>query len=165
MRLNLLIEEKSVSAWSFFHVLITRSQKKVVRIFRYLISWTTCTYGLCHCRAAYVIVFPLSCRLQYCPIFYLNPYFLFLQLLQQTSAFCCQLKTFLFQSAFWHRENWWLLCDLTLPFGMLNKYLCYQLLLKWLCYSWLQGPFIGLSTIFGLCWPWSILSSSIACDT
>jgi len=34
MRLNLLSEEKSVSAGSLFHVLITRSQKKVVRIFR-----------------------------------------------------------------------------------------------------------------------------------
>jgi len=33
MRLNLLSEEKSVSAGSLFHVLITRSQKKVVRIF------------------------------------------------------------------------------------------------------------------------------------
>jgi len=34
MRLNLLSEEKSVSAGSLFHILITRSQKKVVRIFR-----------------------------------------------------------------------------------------------------------------------------------
>ena len=34
MRLNLLSEEKSVSVGSLFHVLITRSQKKVVRIFR-----------------------------------------------------------------------------------------------------------------------------------
>jgi len=34
MRLNLLSQEKSVSAGSLFHVLITRSQKKVVRIFR-----------------------------------------------------------------------------------------------------------------------------------
>ena len=33
MRLNLLSEEKSVSAGSLFHVLITCSQKKVVRIF------------------------------------------------------------------------------------------------------------------------------------
>jgi len=36
LRLNLLNEEKSVSAGSLFHVLITRSQKKVVRIFRLL---------------------------------------------------------------------------------------------------------------------------------
>jgi len=34
MRLNVLSEEKSVSAGSLFHMLITRSQKKVVRIFR-----------------------------------------------------------------------------------------------------------------------------------
>jgi len=34
MRLNLLSEEKSVSAGSLFRVLITRSPKKVVRIFR-----------------------------------------------------------------------------------------------------------------------------------
>ena len=31
-KLNLLSKEKSVSAGSLFHVLITRSQKKVVRI-------------------------------------------------------------------------------------------------------------------------------------
>jgi len=34
MHLNLLGEEKSVSAGSLFHILITCSQKKVVRIFR-----------------------------------------------------------------------------------------------------------------------------------
>jgi len=166
MRLNLLIEEKSVSTWSFFHVLITLPQKKVVRIFRLfdflnnLYLWPL-SLPCCLCHSLSIVV-PLTI-LSY--FFYLNPSILFLKLLQQTIAFCCQLKTFLFQSAFWHRENWWLLCDLTLPFGMLNKYLCYQLLLKWLYYSWLQGPFIGLSTILGLCWPWSILSSSIACDT
>jgi len=34
MRLNLLSEENSVSEGSLFHILITRSQNKVLRIFR-----------------------------------------------------------------------------------------------------------------------------------
>ena len=50
MRLNLLSEEKSVSAGSLFHVLITpwlhAHRKKWCEYFCYLISWTTCTYGL-----------------------------------------------------------------------------------------------------------------------
>jgi len=41
MRLNLLSEEKSVSAGSLFHVLITRSPKKVAHLSIYVdaIDW------------------------------------------------------------------------------------------------------------------------------
>ena len=34
-----------------------------------------------------------------------------LKLLQSTITFHCQLKTFLFQSAYRHWEDWWLFCD------------------------------------------------------